>query len=138
LPKQNLPSVILGRLNRDNANQDILRGKLGFTALGAHLKNPKDYDQGKHHNGNRYILSGVAAFVLIYQGASYTANIQLDVNADRALQKLLSPNSCSITSDGRLFASARIFLRKEGRITRFSEHEQNICNSDCRLISQIC
>lgn len=30
--------VILGRLNQDNANQDILRVKLGFTVLGAQSK----------------------------------------------------------------------------------------------------
>ena len=115
-----------------------MRVKLGFTVLGVHLKNPKDYDQGKHQNWNRYVVRGIAAIVLIYQGTSYTANIQLVANEDRASQKLLSPNSCSITSDGRLFPPARIFMRKEGRITPFSEHEQNVRDSDCRFVSQIC
>lgn len=120
----------MGRLNQDNANHNILRVKLGFKVLGAHLKNPKDYDQGKHQNWNRHVVRGIAAIVLIDQGTSWIANIQLVVNEDRALHKLLSPNSCSITSDGRLFPSARIFLRKEeGRNTPFSEHEQNIHDS---------
>lgn len=69
----------LERLTRDSANRDIWRWKPGFTACGAHLKNPEVYAQGRHQN----------CCCLAYQGTSCTANIQQGVSEHRAYKNFL-------------------------------------------------